>query len=66
MITTEDEMVKVQHFVQDLQRRGYSKYASTQEVQTEFELSWQRAYYRVRKFWNPPTHHSRKKDPQNA
>lgn len=46
---------KIREFIQDLQYRGYSKYAATQEVMTEFELYFQKAYYRVRKYWNPPS-----------
>ena len=51
MTTVDDEACK--EFVRDLQRRGYTKYATTKEVMVEFELSYEKAYYRVRKHWSP-------------
>lgn len=48
-------LATIQEFIQDLQRRGYTKYAVTKEVQVEFELTYEKAYYQVRKFWRPPT-----------
>lgn len=46
-----DSLAGIEEFVQDLQRRGYTKYASTKEVMVEFELTYTKAYYRVRKHW---------------
>jgi len=48
----DDEACK--ELVQDLQRRGYTKYATTMEVKTEFELRYEQAYYRVKKHWVRP------------
>lgn len=45
---------EIQELVEDLQRRGYSKYKSTIEVKVEYELTYEQAYYRVRKFWKKP------------
>lgn len=53
--TPYDKLAGIEEFVQDLQRRGYTKYASTQEVMVEFELDYTKAYYRVRKHWRPST-----------
>lgn len=54
--TPYDKLAGIEEFVQDLQRRGYTKYASTQEVMVEFELDYTKAYYRVRKHWKKKTH----------
>ncbi len=45
---------RVKEFVQDLQRRGYTKYGVTMEVKVEWELTYEQAYYRTRKFWKKP------------
>lgn len=45
----------VQDFVRDLQRRGYTKYAATKELEVEAELTYEKSYYLVRKYWQPPT-----------
>lgn len=49
---TQDQQAELSELVADCKRRGYTKYATTMEVATEFELYYQRAYYYVRKFWN--------------
>lgn len=49
--TPYDNLAGIEEFVQDLKRRGYTKYAATQEVMVEFELDYAKAYYRVRKHW---------------
>lgn len=41
----------VEAFVVDLQRRGYTKYKTTKEVEFQFDLTYERAYYQVRKYW---------------
>lgn len=52
--TPYDKLAGIEEFVQDLQRRGYTKYATTQEVMVEFELRYEQAYYRVKKHWRKP------------
>ena len=46
MSTKEEEPVST--FVRDLQSRGYTKYATTQEVMVQYELPYDQAYYQVR------------------
>lgn len=49
---TQAQEAEIKELVEDLQRRGcYTKYAATMEVKTEYEITYEQAYYRVRKYW---------------
>lgn len=50
-----EDAAKIQSFIEDCQQSGFSQYKAARHVMSEFGLNWQKAYYRVRKFWNPPT-----------
>lgn len=52
MTVQTDGTDEIRKFVRDLQRRGYTKYRCTLEVRYEFEMTYNQAYYRVRKYWN--------------
>lgn len=44
--------MKVKEFVEDLKKRGcYTKAQAIQEVMVEFEYTYQRAHYYVKRYW---------------
>lgn len=49
---TEADIKSCKEFVADLCARGcYTKYAATKEVMVEYGLTYEQAYYRVRRYW---------------
>lgn len=48
----QETLDEIKAFVQDLKSRGYTKYKTTKEVEVEFVMYYERAYYYVRKFWD--------------